>query len=48
MRKRTGHLLEKKEDFHEESSGPNVRHIFEVATVAFLNLIFHMCVAEGQ
>ena len=43
-----GHLLEKKENFHEESSGLNIRYIFEVATVAYLNLIFLMCVAEGQ
>jgi len=27
MRKRTGHLLEKKEDFHEKSYGPHIRHI---------------------
>ena len=49
MRRRTGHLLGKKEDFHEESSGPRIRHIFEVAIVAFLNLSFlMMCVPEGQ
>ena len=46
MRKKTGHLLEKKEDFHEKRSGPSIRHIFEVA---FLNLSFlTMSVAEGQ
>ena len=43
MRKRTGHLLEKKEDFHEKSPGSNIRHIIEVASIAFLNLIFLVC-----